>query len=59
MDAEGKFLYDMRRTETLEELLRCCDAHLLGEKATQVYPDEPHRGLLARPTRESQPSCEL
>jgi tRNA-dihydrouridine synthase B len=59
VDTEGKFLYDMRRTETLEELLRCCDAHLLGEKATQAYPDEPHRGLLARPTRESQPSCEL
>ena len=59
VDTEGKFLHDMRRTETMAELLKCCDAHLLGEKTSQLYPDEPHRGLIARPTRETQQTCEL
>lgn len=59
VDAEGKFLHDMRRTETLPDLLKCCDAHLLGNRAHEVYPDEPYRGLIARPTRETQQTCEL
>jgi tRNA-dihydrouridine synthase len=59
VDTEGQFLHDMRRTETMTELMRCCDQYLLGEKAARPYPDEPHRGLIARPTRETQQTCEL
>lgn len=59
IDTEGRFLHEMRRTETLTALLQCCDAHLLGARATEPYPDEPHRGLIARPTRETQQGCEL
>ncbi|MEI6598719.1 MAG: tRNA-dihydrouridine synthase, partial [bacterium] len=59
IDADGKFLHDMRRTETLADLLKCCDAHLVGTRATEVYPEEPYRGLIARPTRETQQTCEL
>ena len=59
VDAEGKFLHDMRRTENLPDLLKCCDAHLLGARADEIYPDEPHRGLIARPTRETQQGCAL
>jgi tRNA-dihydrouridine synthase B len=58
-DANGKFLHDMRRTETLPDLLKCCDAHLLGSRASEAYPEEPYRGLIARPTRETQQTCEL
>ncbi len=59
IDADGKFLHDMRRTETLSDLLKCCDAHLLGSRASEAYPEEPYRGLIARPTRETQQTCEL
>ena len=34
VDTEGRFLHEMRRTETLADLLKCCDAHLLGARAT-------------------------
>ena len=59
VDTEGRFLFEMRRTETMADLLKCCDAHLLGDRATERYPEEPHRGLIARPTRETQQGCEL
>ena len=59
IDADGKFLHDMRRTETLSDLLKCCDGHLLGNRAGEAYPEEPYRGLIARPTRETQQTCEL
>ena len=59
IDTEGRFLFEMRRTETMSDLLKCCDAHLLGARATERYPEEPHRGLIARPTRETQQGCEL
>jgi tRNA-dihydrouridine synthase len=59
VDADGRFLHEMRRTETLAQLLGVCDAHLLGARATETYPDEPYRGLIARPTRETQQGCEL
>ena len=59
VDTEGKFLHDMRRTENLPDLLKCCDAHLLGTRAGETYPDEPNRGLIARPTRETQQGCGL
>ncbi|MEY3853189.1 MAG: hypothetical protein RI910_2169, partial [Verrucomicrobiota bacterium] len=28
-------------------------------RAGETYPDEPHRGLIARPTRETQQGCAL
>jgi hypothetical protein len=59
VDTEGKFLHDMRRTDNLPDLLKCCDAHLLGARSGETYPDEPHRGLIARPTRETQQGCAL
>ena len=59
VDTEGRFLHDMRRTENLPDLLKCCDEHLLGARAGEAYPDEPHRGLIARPTRETQQGCAL
>jgi tRNA-dihydrouridine synthase len=59
VDTEGKFLHDMRRTENLPDLLKCCDEHLMGARAGETYPDEPHRGLIARPTRETQQGCAL
>ena len=59
VDTEGRFLHDMRRTENLQDLLKCCDEHLLGARAGEAYPDEPHRGLIARPTRETQQGCAL
>jgi tRNA-dihydrouridine synthase B len=59
VDADGRFLHEMRRTETLAQLLGVCDAHLLGARAGEAYPDEPYRGLVARPTRETQQGCEL
>ncbi len=59
VDADGRFLHEMRRTETLAQLLGVCDTHLLGARSTEAYPDEPYRGLIARPTRETQQGCEL
>jgi hypothetical protein len=59
VDTEGKFLHDMRRTENLPDLLKCCDEHLMGARAGETYPDEPNRGLIARPTRETQQGCAL
>ena len=59
VDTEGKFLHAMRRTEGMRDLMACCDQFLLGERTQELYPLEPHPGLIARPTRETQQSCEL
>jgi len=59
VDAEGRFLHEMRRTEGISELMACCDRHLLGARATEAFPLEPHPGLIARPTRETQQGCGL
>jgi len=53
VDAEGKFLYDMRRAEGCEALMKICDQYLINEgRANQPFPEEPHPGLVARPNRE-------
>lgn len=53
VDAEGKFLYEMRRAEGLSALMQVCDRHLIeGGRADQPYPEEPYPGLVARPNRE-------
>jgi len=59
IDPEGLFLKEMRRTEGMTELMTCCDRHLLGTRADEAYPQEPHPGLVARPTRETQQGCGL
>ena len=59
VDAEGRFLHEMRRTEGIAELLGCCDRHLSGARASEPFPLEPHPGLIARPTRETQQGCGL
>ena len=59
VDAEGRFLHEMRRTEGMAELMACCDRHLLGARAAEAFPLEPHPGLVARPTRETQQGCGL
>ncbi len=53
VDAEGKFLYDMRRAEGCEALMRVCDNYLMENgHADEPFPEEPHPGLVARPNRE-------
>lgn len=59
VDPEGRFLHEMRRSEGMAELMACCDRHLLGSRADQSYPEEPHAGLVARPTRETPQGCGL
>lgn len=59
VDAEGRFLHEMRRTEGMAELMACCDRHLLGARAGEPYALEPHPGLVARPTRETREGCGL
>jgi tRNA-dihydrouridine synthase B len=53
VDAEGKFLYDMRRAEGCDALMRVCDQYMIAEgRAEQPFSEEPYSGLVARPNRE-------
>lgn len=55
VDAEGRFLHDMRRTRTGEELFAVCNQYLVDEPyGSQPFPLEPFEGLLARPNREGE-----
>ncbi len=59
VDAEGKFLHDMRRAMTEAELFAVCDAHLLTEPA-KLFATEPYPGIIARPNCETPvESCSL
>jgi len=59
VDAEGRFLYDMRRTLTEAELFAVCDRHLLTEPSILFAP-EPYPGIIARPNCETPvESCSL
>jgi len=59
VDAEGRFLYDMRRAMTEKELFAVCDQHLLGEPS-RPFADEPFPGVIARPNCETPvESCSL
>jgi len=51
IDAEGRFLHEMRRTRTVSSLFEVCDRHLLDPE-TPWFADEPFSGVLARPNRE-------
>jgi len=53
VDAEGKFLYEMRRAEGCDALMRVCDEYLIKHgHAGEPFPEEPYPGLVARPNRE-------
>ncbi|HEX2861634.1 MAG TPA: tRNA-dihydrouridine synthase family protein, partial [Lacunisphaera sp.] len=59
VDAEGRFLHDMRRAMTEAELFAVCDRHLLGEP-TKPFVAEPYPGIIARPNCETPvESCSL
>jgi len=60
VDPDGQFLHAMRRVKTRDELLQLCDTALLDNgKADQLYPDEPLKGLVARPNCETSQGCSL
>lgn len=51
VDPEGRFLHDMRRTQSKEQLFEVCDRHLL-ETENEFFADEPYTGVVARPSCE-------
>jgi tRNA-dihydrouridine synthase len=54
VDPAGQFLHDMRRAETVADLLAVSDRFMLNDgRANEPYPDEPYPGLLARPNQEA------
>lgn len=60
VDTDGQFLHDMRRSKSKEELDAICDRHLIdGGRATEVFPSEPIKGLVARPNCETAQGCAL
>ena len=60
VDTDGQFLHDMRRVRTKDELDRVCDRHLIdNNRAMERFPDEPIKGLVARPNCETPQSCSL
>lgn len=60
VDTDGKFLHDMRRVKSKEELDVVCDRHLIANgRAEQRFPDEPIKGLVARPNCETADGCSL
>lgn len=59
VDAEGRFLHEMRRAMTKAELFAVCDQHLLTEPA-KPFATEPYPGVIARPNCETPvESCSL
>ena len=59
VDAEARFLHDMRRAMTETELFAVCDRHLLAEPA-KLFSPEPYPGVIARPNCETPiESCSL
>ena len=60
IDIDGQFLHEMRRTRTKDELDRVCDRHLIDKgRAKEYFPDEPIKGLIARPNCETPQTCSL
>lgn len=58
VDEDGRFLHDMRRADTLDDMLRACDEHLVSEGRSDVlFADEPFAGLIARPNHEAPVEC--
>ncbi|PXA02881.1 dihydrouridine synthase [Coraliomargarita sinensis] len=60
VDTDGQFLHDMRRAKSKEGLDEICDRHLIdGGRATELFPAEPIKGLVARPNCETARGCSL
>lgn len=60
VDVDGQFLHDMRRMRSKDDLNRVCDHHLIDNgRAEMRFPDEPIKGLIARPNCETPQSCSL
>lgn len=52
VDADGAFLYDMRRAMTRTDLFGVCDRHLL-DSPSREFATEPYPGVIARPNCET------
>jgi len=60
VDRDGLFLHDMRRAQSKDDLDRICDRHLIEDgRADQPFPEEPIKGLVARPNCETSQGCSL
>ena len=60
VDSDGQFLHDMRRARSRKELDDICDRHLVANgRAEMPFPDEPIKGLIARPNCETPQGCAL
>lgn len=60
VDADGQFLHEMRRAKSKAELDVICDRHLLENGRAEIrFPDEPIKGLVARPNCETSQGCSL
>jgi len=60
VDEDGRFLHEMRRTKSRDELDAVCDRHLIdGGRAGRLFPPEPIKGLVARPNCETAKGCRL
>lgn len=53
VDPEGEFLYKMRRSRGMKELLKVCDEFLLGENAAKKFNCAGFANLCARPNHEA------
>lgn len=54
IDAEGTFLYAVRRAGTPSEILKIAESFLLaGTRAETLFPAEPFPGIIARPNCEA------
>jgi len=51
VDPNGRFLHDMRRAQSKEQLFEVFKRHLL-ERGDEFFADEPYDGLIARPSCE-------
>ena len=52
VDADGRFLLDMKRTRDPKDLLELCDRYMTGLSADVPFANEPYDGLVARPNCE-------
>lgn len=52
VDADGRFLHEMRRAPTEAELFAVCDRHLLADPLIS-FATEPYAGIIARPNCEA------
>lgn len=56
VDAEGRFLHEIRRATAVSDFFGICDRHLIaGDRATTAFATEPYPGVCARPNHEDAP----